>query len=170
MRAHVCVCVCALDCFSHVWLLATPWTIAHQAPLSIGFSRKEYWSGLPYPPPGDLPHPGIEPRSPAWTGRFFTTETPGKPRRMRWGSSKKEQCKCSGQRKQPVQRPCGGQEQVSFKNLQEGSWCQGRQQGFFSKATQMKTSGTRILSKWVTLWVWIICLFFFFYFSYSSLI
>ena len=50
---------------SRVQLLATPWTVAHQAPLSMGFSRQEYWSGLPLPSPGDLPDPGIEPRSPA---------------------------------------------------------------------------------------------------------
>ena len=49
---------------SRVRLFATPWTVAHQAPLSLGFSRQEYWSGLPFPSP-DLPHPGIEPRSPA---------------------------------------------------------------------------------------------------------
>ena len=46
-----------------VWLFATPWTVAHQAPLSMGFSRQEYWSGLPFPSPGDLPNPGIEPAS-----------------------------------------------------------------------------------------------------------
>ena len=46
--------------------------IAHQAPLSTGFSRQEYWGGLPFPPPGDLPDPGIEPMSPALAGRFFT--------------------------------------------------------------------------------------------------
>ena len=51
--------------FSRVWLFATPWTTADQAPLSMGFSRQEYWSGLPFPSPGDLPNPGIEPRSPA---------------------------------------------------------------------------------------------------------
>ena len=50
----------------------------HQAPLSMGFSEQEYWSGLPFPPPGDLPHPGIKPTSPALRGRFFTTEPPGK--------------------------------------------------------------------------------------------
>ena len=49
---------------SHVQLFATPWTVAHQALLSMGFSRQEYWSGLPCPPPGDLPNPGIEPVSP----------------------------------------------------------------------------------------------------------
>ena len=50
---------------SRVRLFATPWTVAYQAPLSVGFSRQEYWSGLPFPSPGDLPNPGIEPRSPA---------------------------------------------------------------------------------------------------------
>ena len=49
---------------SRVRLFATPWTVAHQAPPSMGFSRQEYWSGLPFPSPGDLPDPGIEPRSP----------------------------------------------------------------------------------------------------------
>ena len=60
----------------------TPRTVAHQAPLSMGFSRQECWSGLPFPLPGDLPDPGIElvsPSSPALAGRFFTTEPPGKP-------------------------------------------------------------------------------------------
>ena len=55
---------------------ASPWTVAHQAPLSMGFSRQEYWSGSPFPPPGDLPNPGIEPLSvisPALAGGFFTT-------------------------------------------------------------------------------------------------
>ena len=51
--------------FSCVQLFATPWTVAHQAPLSMEFSRQEYWSRLPFPSPGDLPNPGIEPRSPA---------------------------------------------------------------------------------------------------------
>ena len=57
-------------------LFATPWTVAHQAPLSMGFSRQGYWGGLPCPPPGDLPDPRIEPgalMSPALTGGFFTT-------------------------------------------------------------------------------------------------
>ena len=52
-----------LNRFSHVQLFATPWTVVHQAPLSMGFSGQEYWSGLPCPPPGDLPNPGIEPTS-----------------------------------------------------------------------------------------------------------
>ena len=50
------VCACILSCFSHLWLCATLWTVARQAPLSMGFSRQEYWSGLPCPPPGDLPN------------------------------------------------------------------------------------------------------------------
>ena len=57
----------------------SPWTVAHQASLSMGLSRQEYWSGLPFPPPGDLPDPGIEPMSPALAGRFFTTMLLGKP-------------------------------------------------------------------------------------------
>ena len=61
-----------------VSLCATLWTVAHQAPLSMRFSRQEHQSGLPCPPPGDLPNPGIEPRSPALAGRFLTTGPPGK--------------------------------------------------------------------------------------------
>ena len=59
-----------------VWLFVTPWTIAHQAPLSMGFSRQEYWSGLPFPSPGDLPDPGIEPRSPSLHADALTSEPP----------------------------------------------------------------------------------------------
>ena len=55
---------CVLSLFGHVQLCVTLWTIAHQAPLSMGLSRQEYWSGLPCPPPGDLPDPGIKPASP----------------------------------------------------------------------------------------------------------
>ena len=62
---------------SRVWFLLT-WTVAHQAPLSMGFSRQEYWSGLPFPSPGDLPDSGIQPVSPALAAGFFTTEPPGK--------------------------------------------------------------------------------------------
>ena len=60
---------------NHAQLFVTPWTIARQAPLSVGFSRQEYWSGLSFPPPGELSNPG----SLALAGRFFTTEPPGKP-------------------------------------------------------------------------------------------
>ena len=70
------VCVCILSHFSHVWLFVTLWTIAHQVPLFMGFSRQEYWNGLLCPPPGDLHDPGIKPRSPvspALVGWFFIT-------------------------------------------------------------------------------------------------
>ena len=70
---------CALlTCFSHVWLFATLWTVARQAPLSMGLSRQEYWRGLPCPPPGDLPDPGIQLLSllsPALADGFFITST-----------------------------------------------------------------------------------------------
>ena len=71
-----------LSHFSHVRLFATLWTAAHQAPLSMGFSRQESWSRLPCPAPGDLPDPGIKLaslKSPASAGSFFTTMPPGKP-------------------------------------------------------------------------------------------
>ena len=74
-HTHTHMYVCLLSHFSCVQLFVTLWTIAHQAPLSMGFSRQEYWSGLPCPPPGDLPEPGMEPKtltSPALAGRFFT--------------------------------------------------------------------------------------------------
>ena len=68
--------------FSSVQLFVTPWTVARQAPLSMGFSRQEYWSGLPFLPPGDFPDPGIEPMSPvspALQVNSLTAEPPGKP-------------------------------------------------------------------------------------------
>ena len=72
----VCVCVCVhTQSLSHVWLYATPWTVAH----SPVFPRQEYGSGLPFPPPGDLPNPRIEPGCSALAGRFFTTVPSGKP-------------------------------------------------------------------------------------------
>ena len=69
---------------SFVQFFATSWTVAHQALLSMGFSRQEYWGGVPFPPPGDLPGPVIKPCIiSALTGRFFTTEAPGKPLTIR---------------------------------------------------------------------------------------
>ena len=65
---------------SHVWPFVTLWTVACQAPPSMGFSRQEYWSGLPFPSPGDLPNPGIKPRSPALQADSLPSEPPGKPR------------------------------------------------------------------------------------------
>ena len=73
--------VCCAQSPSHVQLFATPWTVAHQAPLSVEFFRQEYWSGLPLPPPGDLPDPGIEPVSPmppAWQAGSLPLVPPGK--------------------------------------------------------------------------------------------
>ena len=64
---------------SRVQLFATPWTVTYQATLTMGFSRQECWSGLPFPSPGDLPDPGIEPRSPALQADTLPSETPGKP-------------------------------------------------------------------------------------------
>ena len=78
MCVCVCVCVCML---SRVRLIVTPWIVAHQDPQSMGLSRQEYWSGLPFPPPGDLPHPGFETESllsPSLADRFFTPEPFGK--------------------------------------------------------------------------------------------
>ena len=64
---------------STVQFIVTPWTAARQAPLSMGSPRQEYWSGEPFPSPGDLPDPGIEPVCPALVGRFITAGPPGKP-------------------------------------------------------------------------------------------
>ena len=81
-EVYVCVCVC-VQLFSYIRLFVITQTVACQAPLSTEFSRQEYQSGLPFPPLGDLPDPGIKPAylvSPALTSAFFTTESPGKPR------------------------------------------------------------------------------------------
>ena len=72
----------SLCMLSHVWLFVTPWTTAHQAPLSMWFSRQGYWSGLPFPTPGNLPSPGIEPASPVLAGGFFTTVLLWKPQKI----------------------------------------------------------------------------------------
>ena len=69
---------CVVSLYSRVRQYATQWTIARQA-LSMGFSRQEYWSGLPCPPPGDLPDPGTEPIISCIAGGFFTAEPPGSP-------------------------------------------------------------------------------------------
>ena len=85
-----------LSYFSHVQLIVTLWTVACQAPLFMGFSRQEYWSGLSCPLSGDLPDPGIKPASllsPALAGGFLTTEPPGKPQYMS-RHIKKLVCKC----------------------------------------------------------------------------
>ena len=69
--------------------LCDPWTAAHQAPLSIGFSRQEYWSGLPFPSPGGLPNTGIKPRSPTLQADALTSAPPGKPLNTRIQSLRK---------------------------------------------------------------------------------
>ena len=82
MRIEHCMCCVCAQSLSHVQLFATPWTIAHPAPLSMEFSKQEYWSSLPFPTPRDLPDPEIEPASlgpPVLAGRFFTTAPPKKP-------------------------------------------------------------------------------------------
>ena len=83
---RLCVC-CMLSYFNHVCLFAPLWIIAHWAPLSMGFSKQEYCNGLPCPPPGDLPDPGIESESlkfPALAGRFFTTSVTEEAPRRPW--------------------------------------------------------------------------------------
>ena len=74
---HGIVCVC--ESLSCVQLFATPWSVAHQALLSMKLLRQEYWSGLPFPSPGGLPNPGIKPRSPALGANSLPSELPGKP-------------------------------------------------------------------------------------------
>ena len=72
MKFTMCTCAQVL---SHVQMLVTSWTAARKPPLSVGFSRQEYWSGLPFPLPEDLPNPGIELASPALAGKLFTTSS-----------------------------------------------------------------------------------------------
>ena len=72
------IVIVIMKSLSRVRLVATPWTVANQAPPSMGFSRQEYWSGLPFPSPGDLPDPGIEPGSPALWADALPSEPPGK--------------------------------------------------------------------------------------------
>ena len=78
--------VAIIQLLSRVPLFETPWTVGHMAPLSMGFSRQEYWSGLPCPPPGDFPNQGIEPRFPALRADSLPSEPPGKPRNTGVGS------------------------------------------------------------------------------------
>ena len=73
---YFCCCYCLV--VKLYLILATPWTVARQVPLSMGFPRQEYWRGLPFTSPGDLPNPRMSPVSPALAGGFFTAEPPGK--------------------------------------------------------------------------------------------
>ena len=83
---HILACISESEVkvksLSRVRLFVTPWTVAYQAPLSMGFSRQEYWSGLPFPSPGHLPNPGIKPGSPTLEADTLTSEPPGKPKQM----------------------------------------------------------------------------------------
>ena len=80
-KIHVCVCMCVWP-VAHVQHFAIPWTVACQIPLSMGFSQQEYWSGLPFPPPRDLPHPGTKPSVSCIAGGFFTAEPPEEPLKL----------------------------------------------------------------------------------------
>ena len=78
--SHQCIKRSEVKSLSRVRLFATLWTVAHQAPLSMGFSKRDYWNGLPFPSPRDLPNPGIEPRSPALQADSLPSEPSGKPK------------------------------------------------------------------------------------------
>ena len=77
-KTHQNLYLTKVNLLSCVWLFVTLWTVARQASLSMGFSRQEYWSGLPFPSPGDLPNPGIKRRSPTWQADALSSEPPGK--------------------------------------------------------------------------------------------
>ena len=79
MGKEACFCHKKVKLLSRVQLFGTPWTVPYQAPLSMEFSRQEYWSGLPFPSPGDLPNPGIKPGSSALQADTLPSEPPGKP-------------------------------------------------------------------------------------------
>ena len=83
---------------SHVQLFVTPWTVARQALMSTGFSRQKHWSGLPCPPSGDLPDPGVKPASPALAGELFTAEPPEKPGKAIYQETKKTEKAISGKK------------------------------------------------------------------------
>ena len=121
---------CMLSWSSPVQLFVTPWTVAHQAPLSMEFSKQEYWSGLSFPSPGDLPDPEIEPSSPALARRFFTTwatQVLG----VKWkvsfildaGNWGREGCWTSIQRLSPTTTHTGSQWGKSFYRQKEGPTC-----------------------------------------------
>ena len=103
-RATVCLCARMLSRFSHVRLSTTPWTVARQAPLSMGFSRQEYWSGLPCPPPGDLLDSGIKPMSPAapaLQADCLPLSHQGSPGYSLWGCKESHMTEATEQQQQP---------------------------------------------------------------------
>ena len=89
---HYFTSMCEVKSLSRVRLFATLWTVAYQAPPSVGLFRQEYWSGLPFPSPGDLPNPGIEPRSPTLQADALPSEPPGK---LHWNSVTSSSFVCS---------------------------------------------------------------------------
>ena len=96
----------------------TPWSIACKVPLSVRLPRQKYWSGLPFPSPGDLPNPEIKLGSPALTGEFFTTEPPGKPVQCQYSTHNTS----LGQKKKRIRKgvreynPCSRSEEVSYEH------------------------------------------------------
>ena len=84
-HGFLCLLLCCAWLFSRVQLFVTPWIVACQVPLSMGFSRQKYWNELPFPSPGDLPNPGVEPRSPTLQVDSLTSEPPRKPHHL-WRS------------------------------------------------------------------------------------
>ena len=107
-RSTMCVFVC-VQSLSHVWLFVTPWTVARQAPLSMGFPRQEDWSGVPFTPPGDLLNPGIEPVSlvpPALAGRFFITCHLGRPIKQLYSNNNKNSAYISWARPRTKKQEC----------------------------------------------------------------
>ena len=101
-----------LSHFSHVQLFATLWTAAHEAPLSMEFSRQEYWSGLPFPSPGDLPDPGIKSGPPALQADYLPSEPPGKPNK----TNKMMDTQVSKLLKKQVHKLSQGQLSVTWAN------------------------------------------------------
>ena len=116
---------------SRVWLFATPWTVAYQAPPSMWFSRQECWSGLPFPSPGDLPDPGIKLGSPALQADALSSKLPGKPSKL-WslanyqGSCRKPRLRVSHSEVQVAHWHWNGTEPLNWWDLMPipGRWCQ----------------------------------------------
>jgi len=106
---------------SDSWL--TPWTVAHQASLSMGFSRQEYWSGLPFPSPGDLPNPGIEPGSPVLQADRVLSEPPGKPHyreRILAIPTREEKCLLVGE------EPSQYEKELRYQEKEKWTLCRGK--------------------------------------------
>ena len=133
--------------FSCVQLFAIPQTAVSQAPLSMEFSRQEYWTGLLFPPPGHLPNPGIKPASPvspALAGRFFTTRSPGKPS---WEYSLSERKKVIGTSEGEKRAQCREgeiQETGKARNSQDNSYSTWGQSWAKQVEPRMRTNGWRL--------------------------